>query len=164
MAAGQAPSLREEVELFLYEEALLLDAWRLEEWLKLFADDGTYLIPNLDMPDASPGESLHLIADDRPRLFSRVNQLQGRQAWSENPHSRTRHLVTNVLARADGDVGIRVTANFAVYRFRHENVDNYVGRYEHKLRRVPEGLRFVERKAILDLETLRPQGKVSIII
>jgi p-cumate 2,3-dioxygenase subunit beta len=157
-------SLREEVEAFLYEEALLLDAWRLEEWLKLFAEDGTYRIPNLDMPDASPAESLYLVADDRPRLASRVKQLLGRQAWSENPHSRTRHLVTNVLARDEGDGIIRAMANFAVYRFRHQNVDSYVGRYEHRLRRTPDGLCFIERKAIIDLEALRPQGKVSIII
>jgi p-cumate 2,3-dioxygenase beta subunit len=156
-------SLREEVEVFLYEEALLLDAWKLEEWLKLFADDGRYLIPNLERPEASPAESLYLVADDRARLGSRVNQLLGRQAWSENPHSRTRHLVTNVLAKEEGGE-IRATANFAVYRFRHETVDQYVGRYEHRLRRTPGGLRFAERKSIIDLEALRPQGKVSIIV
>jgi p-cumate 2,3-dioxygenase beta subunit len=33
---------RAEVEEFLYEEAALLDAWHLREWLGLLTDDATY--------------------------------------------------------------------------------------------------------------------------
>ena len=37
-----------EIERFLVDEAALLDEWRLEEWLALFAEDGRYLVPSLD--------------------------------------------------------------------------------------------------------------------
>jgi len=155
---------RAEVEEFLYEEAALLDAWALREWLALFTDDATYTVPSPDTPDGDPRTSLFLIADTRERLASRVNQLLGKSAWAENPRSRTRRLIANVrILDADGD-GLRVTANFVVYRMRVEQVDTYVGRYEYTLVRRAGGLRIRRRRAILDLEALRPHGKVSIIL
>ena len=36
---------RQEAEDFLYAEGRLLDEGRLEEWLKLFTEDGFYWIP-----------------------------------------------------------------------------------------------------------------------
>ena len=72
-----------------------------------------------------------------------------------------------VLARgllaAEGDEA-RATANFAVWRFQHEQADVYVGHYVHVLVRGPSGLLFRERRAVLDLETLRPHGKLSFIL
>jgi len=155
---------RAEVEEFLYEEAALLDAWRLREWLGLLTDDATYEVPSTDMPDGDARTTLFLVADNRERLRSRVNQLLGKTAWAENPRSRTRRLITNVrVLDADGDT-IRVTANFVVYRMRVEQVDTYVGRYEYTLVRHDGALRIRRRRAILDLEALRPHGKISIIL
>jgi p-cumate 2,3-dioxygenase beta subunit len=57
-----------------------------------------------------------------------------------------------------------VTANFAVWRFQLDQTDTYVGRYVHVLVRGASGLLFKERRAILDLETLRPHGKLSFIL
>ena len=155
---------RAEVEEFLYEEAALLDTWRLREWLGLLTDDATYEVPSTDAPDGDARTTLVLIADTRERLRSRVDQLLGKTAWAENPRSRTRRLITNVrILDADGDT-TRVTANFVVYRMRVEQIDTYVGRYEHTLVRQDGGLRIRRRRAILDLEALRPHGKISIIL
>ena len=57
-----------------------------------------------------------------------------------------------------------MTANFIVYRIRMEQMDTYVGRYEYQLVRHSGQLKIRERRAILDLDALRPQGKVSIIL
>lgn len=84
-----------EIELFFVDEAALLDEWRLEEWLALFAEDGRYLVPSLDQPHSDHRTALFLIADDRKTLASRVRQLLGGQTWAENPRSRTRRLITN---------------------------------------------------------------------
>ena len=95
---------------------------------------------------------------------SRVGQLLGKSAWAENPPSRTRRLISNVRIRdREGDT-IRVTANFAVYRMRFELVDTYIGRYEYTLVLRDGVLKIRHRRAILDLEALRPHGKVSIIL
>lgn len=84
--------------------------------------------------------------------------------WPAGPPSRTRRLISNVRIReAEGDT-IRVTANFAVYRMRFEQVDTYVGRYEYTLVARNGALKIRHRRAILDLEALRPHGKVSIIL
>jgi p-cumate 2,3-dioxygenase subunit beta len=153
-----------EIERFLIDEAALLDEWRLEEWLELIAPEARYLVPPLDAPDADHRDTLFLIADDRRTLASRVRQLLSGTTWAENPRSRTRRLITNVRLLAASSEEARVTANFAVWRFQHDQADVYVGHYLHILVRGPAGLLFRERRAILDLQTLRPHGKLSFIL
>jgi p-cumate 2,3-dioxygenase beta subunit len=155
---------RQQIEDFLYEEAALLDEWRLEEWLQLMTDDASYYIPATDLPEGDHRNTLFIVSDDIVRLRSRVKQLLGRFAHAETPHSRTRRLIGNVRIRSvEGDT-LRVTANFLVSRTRMEQVDTYVGRYEYTLVRKNGALKIRERRAILDLDSLRPQGKVSIIL
>jgi p-cumate 2,3-dioxygenase subunit beta len=168
MAALAAQKLqamtRQTIEEFLYEEAALLDDWRLDEWLELLTDDATYEVPSTDTPDGDPQHTLSLIADDKTRIRSRVAQLLGKSAWAENPPSRTRRMISNVrIRRVEGDA-IDVTANFVVYRLRFEQMDTYVGRYEYTLVQRDGRLKIRARKTILDLEALRPHGKVSFIL
>jgi p-cumate 2,3-dioxygenase beta subunit len=155
---------REALESFFYREALLLDEWQLEAWLGLFAPEGRYQIPSTDEPDREPWESLYLIDDDHVRLASRIHQLLGKTAFAEQPRSRTRHNLSNLLFEPLPDGDLRVRANFTVYRFRHEQMYTFVGRYDHRLTLVGGELRFKLRKAILDHEALRPHAKISIII
>ena len=155
---------RQEVEDFMFAEAALLDEWRLSEWLELLTEDATYQVPPTDAPGADAKDTLFIIADDALRIRSRVKQLLGKSAWAENPHSRTRRMISNVRMLESRGENIRVAANFVVYRMRHEIVDTYVGRYEYALVKRDGRLKIRERKAILDLEALRPHGKVSFIL
>ena len=155
---------RASIEDFLYEEAALLDEWRLQEWLDLLTEDATYEVPSTDTPDGEARTTLFIIADNIERIRSRVQQLLGKSAWAENPPSRTRRLISNVRIREVAGDSIRVTANFVVYRLRFEQVDTYVGRYEYTLVLRDGVLKIRQRRAILDLEALRPHGKVSIIL
>ena len=157
---------RAEVEDFLYAEAALLDEWRLDEWLTLFDPErGGYYMPTTDHPDGDHNTDLFLIADHMPKLRSRVEQLLSGLTWAENPRSRTRHMVSNVrILGRDGDA-LSVTANFVVFRMRFQNIDPYIGIYHHKL--IPRdggSFTILERRVILDLEALRPHGKVSFIV
>jgi len=163
MSAGELPG-RQEVEDLLYQEAALLDDWRLEEWLELLTDDAVYEVPPTDVPEGDARNTLFIIADDAVRIPSRVKQLLGKSAWAESPHSRTRRMISNVrVLGADGD-RILATANFAVHRMRYESVDTYIGRYDYKLVRVGKDLKIKERRAVLDNEALRPHGKISFIL
>lgn len=164
MTAVSLAVTRQEIEDFLYEEAALLDEWQLEEWLELLTEDASYYVPATDIPDGDHKSTLFLVSDDPTRLRSRVKQLLGRFAHAETPHSRTRRLISNVRIRGVEGSTIRVTANFVVYRMRQEQVDTYIGRYEHTLVQRNGKLKIRERRAILDLDSLRPQGKVSIIL
>ena len=158
-------ALRFEVEEFLYHEADLLDRWELDAWLELFAPgDCRYSVPPTDRPDADPLRHTFLIHDDRFLLTQRVKSLLTKTAHAEWPHSRTRRLVGNVRATEDVD-RVEAVANFAVYRMRYDLVDTYVGSYRHDLVRGEDGqLLFRHRRAVLDLDSLRPQAKVSIIL
>ena len=154
-----------EAERFLYEEAELLDDWRLPEWLELFLPEGQYLVPSTDLPDGDPGRDLFLVQDDRFLLEQRIGSLMKRSAHAEYPHSRTRRMISNVVAGADDEGRIHIRANFAVFRMRNGAFDTYVGHYRHVLERdESSALRYLVRRSVLDLTALRPHGKVSIIL
>ena len=154
---------RAEIEEFLYEEAALLDAWRLDDWLALLADDATYRVPSNDAPQADPARALFTIADDMHRLRGRVTRLKDPHAHAEFPPSRTRRLISNV--RIVKRQPLLVEANFIVHRFRaNESVRQYVGRYRYELL-VNEGkIRIRRREAILDAMELGSLGSVSFIL
>src|ERR1700722_15896534 len=86
---------------FLLEEAEHLDARRLEEWTSLFADDAVYWLP-MDPGQVAPGDGLNIIYDDRPRLLDRVSRLNSGLAFSDEPHSVTRHTLSPVRVLAGG--------------------------------------------------------------
>ena len=159
---------RNEVEDFLFHEAELLDTWKLDEWANLFTDDGEYLIPPTDLPDGDPAKHLFLVYDDRHRLGERAKRLGKKSAHAEFPHSRTRHLVTNVRVVQDAtqvNPEINVICNFVVYRSKHGVNDIYPGHSIYRLLAIAEGgFRIRSKRAVLDVDTLRPQGKVSIIL
>jgi len=154
---------RLEVEEFLIEEAAILDEWRLDDWLALFTEDASYVVPSTDLPDGDPVHDLTLIDDDYLRLTWRVNRLKSRHAHREFPWSRTRRLITNVrVLRAEADE-LDVTASILLYRFRHGHSDTFVGRYMTTLVRTEHGLRIRHRRAELDLERLSPNGALSMV-
>ena len=163
MQISEKRTLREEVEDFLYEEAALLDEWRLDEWLELFTEEARYLVPTTDLPEGDPKQDMVFIDDDIVRLRARVVRLNSRHAHREYPSSRTRRFISNVRVKeTDGDE-LAVRANALVYRFRSGKGDPYVGRYEYKLSRVDKKLKIRYRMAVLDQETLSWHGAVSII-
>lgn len=154
---------RAEIEDFLYQEAALLDAWRLDEWLALLTDDATYRVPSNDAPDADPARALFTIADDMHRLRGRVTRLKDPHAHAEFPPSRTRRLISNV--RIVEREPLTVEANFIVHRFRaNESVRQYVGRYRYQLETKGGRIRIRRREAILDAMELGSLGSVSFIL
>lgn len=160
-----AAATRQEIEDFLYEEAALLDAWKLDDWLALFAADGRYLVPNTaGDPYADPAATLYLIADDAHHLAERVKRLNKKTAHAEYPHSTTRRLVSNVriLSRAPQCLGVE--CGFATFRVSQGVTDVYFGRHEYRLVEEGGALRIAEKRTILDIGALRPHGRLSIIV
>lgn len=156
---------RVEVEDFLYAEADLLDEWRLPEWLELFTDDAIYYVPATDLAvDASPDNNLFYVADDRFRLSERVKRLMKRTAHAEFPHSRTRHLVSNVRIKRMVGNEIEVSSAFVTYRTKDAVTDTFFGSIRYRLIRHGDTFRIKEKRCLLDSEGLRSQGRVSIIL
>jgi p-cumate 2,3-dioxygenase beta subunit len=121
------------VAQFLYDEAALLDEWRLDEWLALFHPEaGAYLIPSPEDLSDDPATTLHLVNDAMTTLAGRIGRLKSKHAHAESPRSRTRRQIGNVRVwQGPGDLFSRSV--FHVARVRGGVVDRYVGVYEHQL-------------------------------
>lgn len=156
--------LRDNVENFLYRDAQLLDSFEFAKWLELFTPDAEYQVAPLDVRSLAPERALYLVDDDYTRLRSRIEQLLSGKTFSEAPFSRTRRSITNILIEEQTAGILKVYANFIVNRFRHGNVDTYIGQHELTIVQDGDKLRYRKRKCVLDNEALRPQGKLSILL
>jgi phthalate 3,4-dioxygenase beta subunit len=99
--------------------------------------------------------------DDRHSLAKRVERLASEHAWTEDPPSRTRHLVTNIrtFATATDDV-VRVESALLLFRSRGDTRPPEIvcaGRVDH-LRASGDSYELVERRITVDESVLRTQN------
>jgi 3-phenylpropionate/cinnamic acid dioxygenase small subunit len=144
-----AIALRYEVEDFLNREADLVDERKFEEWLALFSDDLQYRMPMVRNVAAPAIASEYLSGaldvswfdEGKETLATRVAQIRTGVHWSEEPLSRTSHLVTNVrIVKATPSVAgareVEVSCKFLVNRNRNTDTeDTLIGRRADMLRR-----------------------------
>ncbi len=155
------------VERFLFDEADLLDNWKLKEWEALFVADGHYYIPPLNTENADTieqGEVLFLAHDDHRMITGRVERMLKKTAHVESPHSNILHMITNICILEDDGKVLRCRSNFMVYRARRGQITNYMGRYFHTLAHEGESFRIKEKRACLSNDLLQPQGSIGIIL
>ncbi|MBP2077581.1 aromatic-ring-hydroxylating dioxygenase subunit beta [Oceanobacillus polygoni] len=155
---------RQDVIDFLYTEAKLLDEWKLKEWAALFTDDGTFIVPPIGEPEAVPTNSLYYIHDNRSRLQERAERLLKKEAHVEYPHSTTTRNYHNILVNGLNSGVITVECNFTTYRTKREVVDTFIGRASYELIQQDNGLVIKNKKVVLNLDSLRPHGKISLIL
>jgi 3-phenylpropionate/cinnamic acid dioxygenase small subunit len=163
-----------EVEQFYYEEAELLDDGRFADWLELLADDVDYWMPTRTnrlrrqqaLSTAARGEAA-FYDETKESLAWRIRRFDSGMAWAEDPPSRTRHLVTNIVAHhvdPDAQAGftsddLEVRSAFLVYRNRLEREENiFAGRRVDILRRTDEGLQVARRVILLDQNVLQAKN------
>ncbi|MDX2821996.1 3-phenylpropionate/cinnamic acid dioxygenase subunit beta [Streptomyces ipomoeae] len=147
-----------EVQRLYAVEARLLDQHRYADWLELFADDLHYWAPvrtnrlrrQQALADGSPGE-VAIFDETKASLAWRIRRFDSGMAWAEDPPSRTRHLITNVLVRPADEPGEYVAESaFLCYRNRLEReVDIYAGGRTDVLRRTEAGGLLIARRTIL---------------
>ena len=163
-AALERLILKDEVDQFLYGEAALLDERRYEEWIDLMADDIHYFMPirrnvkfgEWDRENSDSASEISWFDEGKDVLEGRVRQLMTGVHWAEEPVSRIRHIVSNVrIVGTDGDL-VTVSDNFFVWHNRLlEEVNLFVGRRDHVLRRDPQtGFKVVKRSILLDQNVL----------
>lgn len=155
---------RLECERFIHDEAALLDAWALDEWYDLFAEDGEYVVPSTDNIYGDADLHLALINETKAELAGRVQRLKSTWAHIENPHSRTRRIISNVRPLHDDGTDVLVEANFVVYRSRPYQTTTHAGLLEYSLTRADGGFLISRKVARLVHETLRDSGGVLSIL
>ena len=158
--------LQHEIEQFYYDEAALLDERRFTEWLALLTPDVHYWMPirrtvafdEVDREFTKPGD-MAFFDDDKAFLEARVKKLHSGYSWSEDPPSRTRHLITNVRVLEQRGDELTAESNFHLYRSRLESdQDSWLGRRRDVLRRVDGAWRIAKRAIYLDHTVLRSRN------
>ena len=156
-----------DVQQFLFHEAWLLDEHKFDEWLELFTDDTFYWMPGrinqmtTDMADSiSKYGELALFEETKQTLQMRVARLHTGMAWAEQPPSRTRHLVTNVLVEAGAKPDeYKVQCCFLIYRTQLEHeLDIWVGKRDDLLRKSGNSFKIASRTIILDQAVLEAKN------
>ena len=156
-----------DVQQFLFHEAWLLDEHKFDEWLELFTDDTFYWMPGrinqmtTDMADSiSKYGELALFEETKQTLQMRVARLHTGMAWAEQPPSRTRHLVTNVLVEPGAKPGeYKVQCCFLIYRTQLEHeLDIWVGKRDDVLRKAGNTFKIASRTIILDQAVLEAKN------
>ena len=143
--------LQHEIEQYYAWEAKLLNDRRFEEWFALLASDIHYFMPirttrvmrNVDEEYSKPREYAHF-DDDLEMMTGRLRKITSDFSWSENPASRTRHVVSNVMVEERDEPGeYDVSSVFIVYRNRLERqVDIFAGERRDLLRRAETSVGF----------------------
>lgn len=156
---------RSDFEDFLYHEAALLDEWRLDEWLALFAEGANYEVPMAGANDnADSSAELFYISDDYARLQHRIKRLKKQGAHAEWPRSDTARLISNVrILKQEGNVA-SIACVFVTYRSKNDVTDCYFGHHLYQIQVNDGGMKILSKRTMLDMSSLRPQGRVSIIL
>jgi 3-phenylpropionate/cinnamic acid dioxygenase small subunit len=148
---------------FLYVEARLLDEIRLKEWAATLAEDLVYTAPLREtrpasQRDASYVRTTHHFEDDWRSVMGRVMRLTGtKSAWAEDPPSRTRRLVTNVMVeQGDKPDELRVRSNLLVTRsrFNFDDLDLISAERCDVLRVAGDMFKLARREILLDQAVL----------
>jgi ethylbenzene dioxygenase subunit beta len=152
-----------EIEQFLYREARLLDEERYLEWLGLMTEDIHYWMPGIQArfrkdkkPRLDPKRMAHF-DDDMLNMRRRVTRFLDDTAWSEDPPTRSCHVISNVEVESTACPNeFRVYSTFVNCRGRNETEDYWLcGRRTDLLRRIADGgLRLASREIVVTQSVL----------
>lgn len=118
-----------QIENLLYREARLLDDRRYTEWLDMYAEDSIYWVPAgpKAIDEIDPEMEISLIYDTRSLLVQRVKRLNSPYAFTQQPASRTKRLVTNIYFSSYQKNKCEVSAAYCCYELRAKKTNTYVG-------------------------------------
>jgi benzoate/toluate 1,2-dioxygenase subunit beta len=139
---------RQQVEQFLYYEADLMDEHRYDEWLALWTGDALYWVPT-GHDEIDPKREISLIYDDRTRLQVRIARLKSGFAHAQEPKSRMRRIISNIVIEEETNRDILSRSNFLLVELRRGKQDLFAGRAIHRLRPYAGSFKLVFKKVLL---------------
>ena len=125
-----------------------MDEHRYDEWLALWTDDALYWVPS-GRDDIDPKREISLIYDDRVRLQVRITRLKSGFAHAQEPKSRMRRVVSNIVTQEAENGDIVVFSNFLLIELRRGKQDIFAGRTIHRLRPDNGSFRLASKKVLL---------------
>lgn len=156
-----APDYNQIVE-FLYDEAALLDHLKLAQWGGLLAPDLVYTAPLRETRGSSHQAATYIRSvqhyhDDYRSIMGRIMRLTGKSAWAEDPPSRTRRLVTNVMVTSTAAADEFAVVSYLLVMRSRFNFDEYdlISAERHDvLRRDGASFKLARREILLDQAVL----------
>jgi 3-phenylpropionate/cinnamic acid dioxygenase small subunit len=148
---------------FLFEEASLLDQIRLQEWGARLATDLVYTAPlrqtlGMSHQSATYVRTMQHFHDDYRSIMGRIMRLTGtKSAWAEDPPSRTRRLVTNVLVHTTAKPDEFAVVSYLLItrsRFNFDEFDLISAERHDMLRREGTSFKLARREILLDQAVL----------
>ena len=128
-----SPAQVQDVQAFVQAEARLLNQARYQDWLALFATDGRYWVPLGG--DAQSESDIHnaLANEDRLLLTLRVERLLAGRAHSQQPASRSAHVLQLPQVDVCNDHHAEVYTPFTYVESRGEQQMWLAGQWCHRL-------------------------------
>jgi benzoate/toluate 1,2-dioxygenase beta subunit len=149
------------IERFLFHEARLMDAHRLDEWLALWDDDATYWVP-CNGDDIDPARSVSVIYDRRGQLRNRIQRIK-ETLWLKEQAPRLRRIVGNIEIESESATEIVVGSNFILAELHRHRQILWAGNTVHRL--VPEVDRFrIRYKKVVLLNNDEPLPNLLFLI
>ncbi|MGF6163217.1 3-phenylpropionate/cinnamic acid dioxygenase small subunit [Pseudomonas sp. 2725] len=138
--------LLNEVTAFIWQEGDMLDHGEFNNWLSLWADKGTYVIP-IDPKEQDFENSLNYAYDDRHMRELRVQRLTGGESISTSPQPRTVRTLSRfrVLFESAEYVTVRCAQNLR--EFRKDSLKHYSADIVYELERAGDSFK-IQRKLI----------------
>lgn len=156
-----AEVLRPDVEAFYRTEILLLQDRRYRQWLELMDDKILYRVPvttsTIDGLVALDG-ALGYYDEDLELLKARVDKLESKQSWVEQPPSRLRYFVDVLELARQPDGMIVVRSNLLLYQHRWNLDQHFTGERRDVLKQTDSGFRLASRLVVLDRQAFTHQG------
>jgi 3-phenylpropionate/cinnamic acid dioxygenase small subunit len=162
-ASTDVQALWFEIMQFYIDEAWLLDERKYKEWLALLTDDIFYYSPRrknvyrreIEREIPPRGTDIAYFEDDHDAMEVRVARLETGMAWSDDPPSRTRHIIGNLKVERRDNGEVWAKSAFLVYRSHLEtDQEIYSGYREDILRPSGDSWKIAERTVILDANVL----------
>jgi 3-phenylpropionate/cinnamic acid dioxygenase small subunit len=156
-----------DAEQFLFQEAALLDGFKLLEWLLLLERDIDYRIPirstrpQDELDKSFSATTFHMI-EHFGSLEARMKRF-GAGGWSEFPPSRTRRNVTNIRVARRAKDCLTVKSNLLYYWARDEQHVIVSAERHDELREHDKALKLARRIVFVDHTTL-PLPNWSVVL
>ena len=139
-----------QIELFLFEEARLLDAGKFAEWLKLYEPQGIYWMPS-QSGQTDPLNVASIVYEDHAILSIRVQRLLEARALVLTPMPRTTHLVSSIEAQEAEGGDFTATAAFICVEHQADKQKIFSGQHTYQLARKDDSFRIkMKRVALLN--------------
>ena len=148
MTAARAGITLQEAAEFIWREADMLDRLDYRPWLKLWTDEGRYIVP-IDREAEDRAAALNVAYDDRTMREARVKRLLSGFSMSAAPPARTVRTASRFVTLEEGTDRISVRCAQHLVEYKYERTRVLAADVTYRLVRTVDGLALDEKVVLL---------------